>query len=129
MKLMVTTPADPSGSSRQGQTIKVNIGNLPIGETPTFGDISLAPFNLAGQENVDFTVAFAARNGFWHQLMYLRRSGGFKNGGRWLKAIRVLKIEYGEPYKQAKSVVILEKVDDGFPMEGVVWKDWLLYDH
>jgi hypothetical protein len=132
MKLLVMTPI-PGGSPGQSRgegTIKLNIGNMTAAERPAFGDISLAPFNLNGKESVDFYVAFAAKNGFWHQKVYFRRIGGLVNGGRWLKAIRIHRIDYGsEPYKQAKPVLILERIDENFPMEGIAWNDLLLYDH
>jgi hypothetical protein len=129
LQVMIPVPGSPGQSLGAGAT-KLNIGNLTAAERPSFGDISLIPFNLTGKESVDFYVAFAARNSFWHQIMYFRRIGGLANGGRWLKAIRIYSIDYGsEPDKQAKSTLILERIDDNFPMEGISWHDPLLYDH
>jgi hypothetical protein len=109
-------------------TQAVRFGNLPEGERPSFEDISLVPFNLKDQKAVDFNVAFSAKNGSWHELMYLRRIGELGPGGKWLKAIRVYKLEFSpEPYRQGKRVLVFERIDEGFPMEGIEWIDWLSF--
>jgi hypothetical protein len=130
MTLLVSIPNLGGGSSNQMHTQRIAIGNVMAADKPTFADISLQSFNLQGKGRVDFNIAFAAKNGFWHQLMYLRRLGDLGPGGRWLKATKVFRIDYGsQPYKQAKSVLVFERIDDEFPMEGIGWVDWLLYDN
>jgi hypothetical protein len=129
LQVMIPIPGSPGASLGAG-ALKLNIGNLTAAERPSFLDISLTPFNLTGKESVDFYAAFAARNSFWHQIMFFRRTGGWANGSRWLKAIRIYNIDYGsEPYEQARPTLVLERIDDDFPMEGVSWQDALLYDH
>jgi hypothetical protein len=122
----------PGASLGQGiaQTQPLRIGNLPEGDRPSFLDIPLGAFDFKDQRAVDFIVAFSARNGSWHELMYLRRIGEMGAGGKWMKAIRVYKIEFTlEPYRQRKRVLIFERIDPGFPMEGISWQDWLLYSN
>jgi hypothetical protein len=112
------------------QTQALRIGNLPEGDRPSFGNISLVPFNLKDQRAVDFIVAFSAKNGSWHELMYLRRIGEFGPGGKWLKAMRVYKIHYSpEPYRRRRQTLAFEQIDQGFPMEGIDWTDWLSYSN
>ena len=69
-----------------------------------------------------------ARNGSWHQIMYLRRIGGWGPGSRWLKATKVFKVEYSsEGGKQAKRAPVLDDVPEDFPLQGANWDDLLLY--
>jgi hypothetical protein len=131
VKLLVSHPF-PNSSPGQttGNTGITRIGDIAAFDRPSVQDIPLAQFNLEDQENVDFNIVFSARNGIWHQLLYLRRVGGLKPGGRWLKATRVFRIKYGsKPYEQARMVLIFERIDDKFPVQEISWNDWLLYDH
>lgn len=76
--------------------IMVNIGNLPKSTAQLFPG-SLA---LEGSDSRRFNIFFSGRNGFFTQLLRLR-----KVDGRWVSAIRVLR----------GQAILLEKVDENFP--------------
>lgn len=145
---VMSPPPNDAGGQRIGGSQRFDIGNIPADTHLTVRDFSVRQFGLDGKSIVDINVAFEAKNGIWHELMYLRRvkgppleplpkSGPFANAidGRdpnnwkWLKAIRVYKIDYGDRLGgQAKSTQIWEAIDDQFPLSETTWNDWLLYD-
>jgi hypothetical protein len=127
LELSVTTPL--GGGASTGRTIlEVSLGNIRAGARPHFETIQLSSFDLKDKESVDICAAFEARNGSWHQIMYLRRIGGWGPESRWLKASKVFRVEYGsEGRKQAKRVLVLDDVPEDFPLQGATWDDSLLY--
>ena len=124
MKLQVLVPAAGGGQLGRGR-IDCSLGDMPASNKPAFGDISLQPFVLRNQDSVDFHVAFQAKNGYWHQILCLR-----KVGEQWLKATKVSRTDYGvKLYGQAKSKVIFEDASPDFPDVGIKWEQNSLLYH
>jgi len=78
----------------------------------------LTRYPLAGRERWNFLVEFNGLNGFWHELIRLR-----KVDGEWEQAVKVGRYEITSKNKPATDIKLLEKIDKQYPrVNGKV--DW-----
>ena len=83
------------------------VGTLPTGHASGLTPLRLPP----DKDRVGFVVRFVARNGSWHQQLYMRRVQG-----RWVYATRV--------YRGLDAAVIYERVIAEFPRDDTGNVQW-----
>ncbi len=80
---------------------RLNLGNLGSGKA-----LVLGKWKLPASDRQRYNIFTSARNGFWTQLLRLRRVGG-----RWKMATKVLRSD------DRREVTLFEQVDKEFPRE------------
>lgn len=124
MSIQALVPARGGGQLGRGR-INATIGDLPASNRPAFHDIPLQAFNLRDEDSVDFHVKLEAKNGYWVQILCLR-----KVGNQWLRATKVSRVDYGTKlYGQAKPKIVFEETDPAFPCAGINWNENSLLYH
>lgn len=86
--------------------VNVNTGNLAPNQVRLLGEVLFQP-----KETVRLNIFFSARNGFFTQILRIK-----KVGTEWKSAFKVTQ------KKEGKQETLLEKIDDGYPRneKGVV---------
>ncbi len=87
---------------------RINIGNLSLNQASALGT-----WPLPNSDQQRYNLFFVARNGFWTQLLRLRRVQG-----RWKVATRITQ-ESGK-----KVRVLFEKIDKDFPRDKLGMVQW-----
>ena len=81
--------------------ILLNIGNLAPNSAQILSEVRFQP-----KETLRFNVFFSARNGFFTQILRIK-----KLGNEWKIASKVTKVKVEEK----KEETIFEKIDEGYP--------------
>ncbi len=94
----------------QADALRQTVGTVIPSSSITLSD--RWPLPASGRK--DYNVFFSARNGFFIQLIRLRRIDGV-----WKRALKVTRDN-----EKGETITLLEKVDDGFPRDKAGQVEW-----
>ena len=109
-KSIVSVPGLSLRDVLQTDALRQNVGTLIPSSSITLSD----RWPLPASDRKDYNVFFSARNGFFIQLLRLRRINGV-----WLRALRVTRDN-----DKGETITLLEKIDDGYPRDKAGQIEW-----